>query len=189
MPLHWLRLFITPAWGKFRCAHCHALLGIDTRRRLLGMIPWFILVIVLIFVVRLLSYGVFIAIPVLVVVGVVYFVVFFSRAVLLESTGFRCRRCGYDLEGQQDPRCSECGAEFDAQALTRFKRGEAVAQPAPKRLGRVGVAVLIVVISVLVAGQFLGIILWRKARRLAAPTTPAPTTPASNELESPDGRR
>ena len=30
-----------------------------------------------------------------------------------------CLKCGYDLRGQTEPRCPECGASFDEQLLKR----------------------------------------------------------------------
>jgi hypothetical protein len=41
-----------------------------------------------------------------------YFVLF-ERTRVLERKGFRCRQCGYDLQGQLEPRCSECGLGFN----------------------------------------------------------------------------
>ena len=32
-----------------------------------------------------------------------------------------CLKCGYDLRGQTEPRCSECGTSFDADLIDRNK--------------------------------------------------------------------
>jgi len=119
-PIAGPRTFFTPMWGTWRCSGCGALLGIDKRRRLLAMIPYGILLFVLLAVLHLPNWGYWLALPVVVAVGYVNFVLF-DRAVVLERAGFRCRRCGYDLRGQIEPRCPECGWEFDA-ADTSFRK-------------------------------------------------------------------
>jgi len=58
---------------------------------------------------------------ILLATGVPYFV-FLERARVIERRGFRCRRCGYDLQGQVESRCPECGTEFDAAAASRMQR-------------------------------------------------------------------
>ena len=104
-------------WGTWRCPGCGALLGIDKRRRLLAMIPYAVLLFVLLTVLHIPNWGYWVALPVVVAVGYANFV-FFDRAVVLERAGFRCQRCGYDLRGQVEPRCPECGWEFDAADST-----------------------------------------------------------------------
>jgi hypothetical protein len=43
---------------------------------------------------------------------------FIERCVRIGSAGRpKCRKCGYDLRGQREPRCPECGTEFDEAIL------------------------------------------------------------------------
>jgi hypothetical protein len=43
-----------------------------------------------------------------------------------------CFQCGYDLRGQVDPRCPECGSGFDARLI---RRTQAMPQEPPPRSG------------------------------------------------------
>ena len=45
----------------------------------------------------------------------------FVRRYLQERGIAVCLNCGYDLRGQRDPRCPECGREFDANLLRGTK--------------------------------------------------------------------
>ncbi|HRX85008.1 MAG TPA: hypothetical protein P5572_08320, partial [Phycisphaerae bacterium] len=118
------------------------------------------------------------ALPVL-ACGVLAIVLLFDRADLVDRTGMRCHRCGYDLRGQSETRCSECGAAFDPSEAAR-RAAAAEYQAAATRRRRVASAVL-VAITVLGILVFLGNVLWwRAARRVpaAAPTaTATPQTP------------
>lgn len=123
VPIPRFRLFITPAWGRWQCSSCGAVLGIDVRRRLLATIPWIGILFFLLFVVRITSVGLVIAAPTIIVAGVINFFLF-DRAVVRERTGFRCRGCGYDLQGQVEGRCPECGAKFELAALAAHRVGD-----------------------------------------------------------------
>jgi hypothetical protein len=121
-PIPRARLFFTTMWGRWRCKGCGSLLGIDVRRRLLAMIPWILILVVLVGFLRITNLGYMIAIPTLLGAAIVNFFLL-DRAVVHERAGYRCRSCGYDLLGQVEPRCPECGAGFDLTDLEAFKAG------------------------------------------------------------------
>jgi hypothetical protein len=50
------------------------------------------------------------------------------RSCLRERGIPACLHCGYDLRGQTEPRCPECGWEFEADLLTRLSRGDSDAE-------------------------------------------------------------
>jgi len=107
------RLFITTAWGRFPCRNCGSLLGVNLRRRFLGVGLCMFLGFAWVMVLRGAAVAVSVVPPVVFFLGILVYVFFFDRAVVHERTGFRCRRCGYDLQGQADSRCPECGTTFD----------------------------------------------------------------------------
>ncbi len=175
-PIPQLRLFMTSAWGRFNCSRCGALLGIDVTRRLLAMIPWIVILMLLLSVARISSLGWAVAVPVLLAVCLANFFLF-DRAVVHERTGFRCRQCGYDLQGQSEARCPECGSAFDAAELAAYKAGGTPATPVASRSRRVLVAVVLGAITLLLV---LGI-LYSKAARRRVPVPQPAVTPVSTQ--------
>ncbi len=172
-PIPRLRLFVTTAWGRWECKRCGALLGVDKRRRLLATIPWIAILVLLLGVVRITSYGMPVAVPVLVAFGLCnYFI--FDRAVVHERTGLRCRDCGYDLQGQVEARCPECGRVLDAGQVARLQNPERGFDERPVRRGLWfrdwGV---IVVLSLLFIAT-VALLVFKRARK-AAGVGPAPT--------------
>jgi hypothetical protein len=85
--------------------------------------------------------------------GIPYFV-FLERARVIERRGFRCQRCGYDLQGQIEPRCPECGIEFDAAVTSHMKRlpDTEEFEKAMRRRQWIGLTVLIALFALTVAG-------------------------------------
>ncbi len=49
-------------------------------------------------------------------------VAFFDRLIILDSSGDRCRQCGYDLQGSEQ-RCPECGTFFEEKQTGRPSTG------------------------------------------------------------------
>lgn len=121
-PIARIRVFLRTAWSRWRCDTCDALLGVDTRRRVLAIVPWTAIVIVLVLILRVTQFGLFIAGPILLGLAIFHFFIF-DRVVVHERTGVRCRQCGYDLHGQTDDRCPECGETFDRDRLETDEAG------------------------------------------------------------------
>lgn len=65
--------------------------------------------------------------PVVLAFGIVSFLVYFHRRAIQRSLREQlcaigvpvCMACGYDLRGQVDPRCPECGRPFDPSLLRK----------------------------------------------------------------------
>jgi hypothetical protein len=125
------------------------------------MVPWFVLLILLIGVFRITNLGAIVAIPVLLIVCAANFFLF-DRAVVHERTGFRCRRCGYDLQGQCEARCPECGALFDLAELSAYKASKEPAPPPASRFRTLMIAVIVGLITILL---LLGVLYTKSARR------------------------
>lgn len=174
-----LRIFTRTAWSRWHCVGCGSLLGVDTKRRLLAMIPWVFIVVVLLFVLEIVQWGLLFAIPVLLGLALANFFVF-DRVVLIQRTGRRCRQCGYDLTGQSDDRCPECGGAFDTEQIA--------AEAAPDaRLNRSLLrrrVLIAIVFAVLTLAVLLSLIVTKmRGSRTPAPpgTGGVPATPDSLE--------
>ena len=177
-PIPRMRLFMTSIWGRWQCSSCGSVLGIDVRRRLLAMIPYLLLLVVLMKFLNLPGYGLAVALPVVIGAGLLNFF-FFDRPVVHERTGFRCRTCGYDLRGQKEGRCPECGADFELEALAAHK----TAVPLPPKRVRTGWRIAALVIASGISrpcpiALIAGILYLRaaRARTVTLPSAPTPTT-------------
>ncbi len=51
------------------------------------------------------------------------------RQALVERGVGICIPCGYDLRGQTEPRCPECGASFDSALLSHGPEGDEASEP------------------------------------------------------------
>ncbi|MFH1417761.1 MAG: hypothetical protein ABII12_05670 [Planctomycetota bacterium] len=173
-PIPRLSLFVKAMWTRWRCAGCGALLGIDVRRRLLAVVPWIGILALLLFVVRITTLAYPLALLIVCIAGVLNFCLF-DRVVVHERTGFRCRQCGYDLQGQTEGRCPECGAKFDMDGLSAHKAAGATALP---KVSRLRSALVTVVVACLLTGLFVAGILFARAARVGAARRPTTTSQA-----------
>ena len=181
-PIPRMRLFMTSLWGRWQCSACGAVLGINVRRRLLAMIPYLVLVILLVGVLRIPNYGLAVALPVIIGAGMLNFF-YFDRPVVHERTGFRCRQCGYDLQGQKEGRCPECGAEFELEALETHKSG-GPQSPRRVRTGwRIAALVFVSALTLLLIASLLFHIQSPGRRTLPLPASaPATGTPVTTPV-------
>ena len=169
-PIPRIRLFLTTAWGRWRCSRCGSLLGIDVRRRFLAMIPYFGILILLFAFGGVTAHSLAIGLPIIVGIGLINFMLL-DRPVVHERTGFRCRKCGYDLQEQVEARCPECGSEFDSNKLAAHKAGGPGRPPTVSWSGwRIAGVVLLIALTILLV---LGLVYLRRARTRAVPL-PAP---------------
>ena len=160
----WTRTFFTTAWGRWRCRGCGALLGVNVRRRFLAVGLWLAIFLLMMGLKVPFILNPPAALALMLVVFVPFFL-FFERPVVHERAGFRCRQCGYDLQGQVDPRCPECGREFDSVEIARMqgvKLDSGAGQPWRTRRWVKVVAVLLMV--ALTAALFVGVLVSRTWR-------------------------
>ena len=150
-----------------------SLLGIDAKRRL---------AVVAVLLVIMLAGGVFVAytgggelvaMPMAFALWVPFFLML-DRPAVIERHGFRCRHCGYDLQGQAVPRCPECGREFDAAERARMEAGTSSAAPRAASRPRRLIALILIFIALLVTFG-LGLAVYHTSRMAPAPP-PVPTT-------------
>lgn len=132
-PISRFRTFTRTAWSRWRCEGCGSLLGVSLKWRLLATIPWIVLILLMLAVLDIMSLGIAIGLPALIVVGMANYMLL-ERIIVVERCGFRCKGCGYDLRGQVQPACPECGRQFDDEEIDRMKLTESHAVEA--RQGR-----------------------------------------------------
>jgi len=169
-PIPIQRLFFTTAWGSWRCKKCNSLLGINAKRRLAVILPAALAILIVAWAAKLPAN---METPVLLAmfagILVIHFLCF-ERARVIERHGFRCQRCGYDLQGQVEPRCPECGREFDAADRAKMQQLSSgkIAESVPRRrwVKWVGISFLVA----LVLAQILGLYMWRSASRRQTPS-------------------
>lgn len=163
------RIFRTPAWGSFRCNACGSVLTISMGRRIVAGLIWIALALLAMEGLGLHRTPRLILYP-LMLASLVALLYLCEKIVLLERRAFTCRKCGYDLEGLVEPRCPECGSEFDPAQRERILARIRAPSPRPRR--RVLAAIAIVLVALSVAGGF---VLYRSAARVPAPL-PATTS-------------
>ncbi len=169
-------MFRTTWWGNWRCDGCGSVLGISDWRRILPVVFFLAALFLATRVVRIPSNWEppFAAIA-LFVVFVVHFR-FCGQARVIERRGFRCLGCGYDLRGQVQGRCPECGDEFNLAELQAHLSQDSEA-PVNRRRSRIGVLILLVVVLAMTLG--LTIMTWLGVMRVPAGGPATTTTQAS----------
>ena len=177
-----LNYFLRTAWSRWRCGHCGSLLGINTKRRLLSLLPFLFIVILLFILTGRLGLGTLYTCLIFVPIWAAYFLLV-DRAVVIERCGFRCKKCGYNLQGQVVPRCPECGGVFDDDERRMMETGVYPAAT-PHRNDRVWFLIATLICSLLLVTTLLGLYL-TGSNRLRNTTNPsAPTSNPTTNTES-----
>ncbi len=179
-PLSWTYL-LRPLWSQWRCRHCASLLGIDVRRRLLLVIPLVLALPIGALALSRLGFNDFAILVALAFWGPLFACL--DRARVVERCGFRCKRCGYDLQGQVTPRCPECGRHLDTQERELLAAG-VIPQATRRPRRKLALALTLALVLGGLATVGVGLLRYYQAsraqatrQRLVAPRTAA--TPAT----------
>ena len=166
------RLFFTPAWGQFVCKGCGSVLGVNILWRLGVLLPPTLLAGLFIYsYATRIAPGSFLVMPAFIVLMALVFLLL-DQPRVIEAVASRCRKCGYDLRGQSQGRCPECGTEFDLQAA------RASIQPKPRRWAALTVTVFLFII--LTTSLLLGIIVAQQTARRRTATMVVPRLRAAD---------
>ena len=151
-PLRWTYV-LRHAWSQWRCRYCGSLLGIDRKRRFLAVIPFTVLFLASALFASRAGMSDYSAAIIALGLWLPFFLLT-DRAVVVERCGFRCKTCGYDLQGQVSPRCPECGRDFDAEERAFLETGVLPeSKPGRRRGFWIGVVVIgLILVSTLVTG-------------------------------------
>lgn len=102
------------------------------------------------------------------VAAVVWFplIVLLDRVIVLERRGFWCRQCGYDLRGQINPQCPECGREFDPSETEQMELPDPadVLQRQKRKRNYLGLVLFIVLVAALTASAIILLRAYRAAK-------------------------
>ena len=166
------RSFITPAWSSFPCAGCGSTLSVSFARRIMAAALW---AAVFIFAGEYLGISRWGRVVSYAILGVSLIVTLyiFEKILLVDRREFTCLQCGYNLKGLPEPRCPECGADFDPSEIERIRARIGLRRAPPK--GRWIVVVAVLLLAALVTGSFIA---WRNTAR-RSPTTTTTSAPAS----------
>jgi hypothetical protein len=176
-PISRLRVLCKSLFSRWSCRACGAVLRIDRKRRILACFPWIAIVYVLVVGLHVFRLGPFVVFPTLIGLGMINFMLF-DRVRVETAAGFRCRNCGYDLTGQTEGRCPECGESFDWHALEAYRTGTGRSLSGPHRRATTAFLIMLLIFALstmLVVG--LSIYQRTAASRAALPT--ATSRPAS----------
>jgi hypothetical protein len=131
---------------------CGSVLAINAKRRFLAVVVCLGCFAVLAFVVQLQRYGLGVLLGAyLLSLWPIFYLL--DGVVLIERRSFRCRSCGYQLEGLTVPRCPECGAGFDPSEKPRIL--ERVGKPLPRSWHRWLVVLLVLLLLATIAANIV----------------------------------
>ncbi|HNQ23773.1 MAG TPA: alpha-L-fucosidase [Phycisphaerae bacterium] len=106
--------------------------------------------------------------------------VLLDRALVSTRRGFRCQNCSYDLRGQTQPRCPECGRVFSEVESAQMYVADptTIVQRIAPRGRYVWWTLYLVLVVALLACVMTTLLMWRNATlRNAAPPVSMSTTP------------
>ncbi len=171
--------------SAWTCATCGSLIVMDKGRRYLALMPCTAITLLgAIYLTRSGWAGDWVAAP-LSVAAWFSFMLLLDRANVLERRGFRCRKCGYDLRGQIDPLCPECGRQFDSSETVQMELPDPtqLVQGQERRRGYLGLVFGAVVLLALLVLMIKSITAYGNVAP-RGPTTP-PATSSSAEGSQP----
>ena len=169
-PVSFWRTIRRTAWARFQCAVCGSVLAINAKRRFLAIIACVGCFAFFAFVAQLQRYGMAVLLGAyLLSLWPVFYLL--DRVVLIERRSFRCRRCGYQLEGLTVPRCPECGATFDPSEKPRIL--ERAGKPLPRSWHRWVVVLLVLLLLATIAANIVTYYRVRTGRQQTPAQQPA----------------
>lgn len=170
-----MRQFLTPTWGSFQCTACDSQLGVNAYRRFFVVPIWIGLYYFATRYIRLpASYDIVTVLGTFMVMYILYFA-WFEKPRIIQRCGFRCKDCGYDLQGQKDPRCPECGRVFDETETSQMKRLLQFETVKPRKRSSVVIIVFMIVFFILTLLAVLGVRVYNA--QTTSPKAPQPTPP------------
>lgn len=163
-----------PVFMNWTCKGCGSVLTINKARRFTALIPGIILELFIFFICVRLSLNIFITVFVA-VFACMAVLLYYDSALILERKGFWCRSCGYDLRGQSEAICPECGTGFTESDIEQMAMDDPVSKV--EKVGKVSRywLVLVIVLFVLLLSTFLitlGVFYKTKTRNMAQSTVP-----------------
>ena len=167
------------------CPTCGSLLNIDKNRRYLALIPCAAVTLVgVVFLTRSGWGGDWTAVPVAFAAWLSV-VLLLDRANVLERRGFWCRQCGYDLRGQVDPHCPECGRDFDSNETAQMELSDPtrLVQGQERKRGYLGLILFIALTLALTVPIILSVAVYRRAKSTSV--SPALTQPSITAPDMP----
>ena len=174
--------------SAWTCHTCGSLLRMDKNRRYLALLPFACIVLVAVTFMSLAGWTKFAVILVAVVAWLPCFLLF-DRAIVLERRGFWCQDCGYDLRGQVDPHCPECGREFDSNETAQMELPDPtrLVQGQERKRGCLGLILLIALTVALTVSVILPFAVYRRAKSRSVPPAPtqASTTVPNESVDQP----
>ena len=144
-------LFLLSGWPR-RCSNCGSRYRADIRRRCLPILPCSAVTVMISDSLLMSGWNEWIVILVIVSLWSATFLLV-DKAFVLERRGIRCKQCGYDLRGQKEPHCPECGRDFDITELAQIKlpNPDILVQQYKGRISYIGLFILILFLSVFIS--------------------------------------
>ncbi len=166
----------------FSCSHCRSLLSNDKNRRYFALVPLMVATVFgSLYLTRSGLAGDWVPIPLAMAVWFPL-IIMLDRAIVLERCGFWCIKCGYDLRGQVNPQCPECGREFNSSETAQMELPDptAVSQRQVRKRNYLRLILFIVLMAALIASLIISFRVYSKAKSLRTAPVPVQVSPAGS---------